>query len=157
MCCCELNSSGSHPRVVSGPLHALGSPSSLRPLCVLRSLKGQFLDVPPEEQVFSVLSGFPYGTAAQHEDQASTTPEIVSVAWENRNWLGGVLSLFLGAKLSSTLLTFISTNSIKAVELKKSVGSACYLTTQPRPLSPLRQSDLSIFQPRYQYFWIFSI
>ena len=47
VCCCELNSSGSHP-VVSGPLHALDSPSSsLRPLCVLRLLNGQYLGVTP--------------------------------------------------------------------------------------------------------------
>ena len=46
----------------------------------------------------------------------------------------------------SKALTFISTKSIKAVELRKSIRSTSYLTIPPRPLSPLQQSDLSIFQ-----------
>ena len=49
------------------------------------------------------------------------------------------------------LLTFILTNSVMAVKLRKSVRSASYLTTQPRPFSPLQWSNLGIFQlgPRY--------
>ena len=75
---------------------------------------------------------------------ASTTPINFSVASESRNWLGGVLFLFFGATLSCNIFTFILTNSIKAAELRKSVRSASYLTTQTRPLSLLQLS-----KPRY--------
>ena len=75
---------------------------------------------------------------------ASTTPINFSVARESRNWLGGVLFLFFGATLSCNIFTFILTNSIKAAELRKSVRSASYLTTQTRPLSLLQLS-----KPRY--------
>ena len=87
------------------------------------------------------MSWFPY------EDSASTTPINFPVVQENHNWPGGVLSLFFRAKLSCIFLTFILTNSIKAVKLRKSVRSASYLTTQPRPFSPLQWSNLGIFQP----------
>ena len=43
------------------------------------------------------------------------------------------------------LLTFILTNSVMAVKLRESVRSASYLTTQPRPFSPLQWSNLRIF------------
>ena len=66
------------------------------------------------------------------------------------------MSLFFKAKLSCTFLTFILTNSIKAVKLRKSVRSTSYLTTQPRPFSPLQRSNLSIFQPSPGYSLIFS-
>ena len=66
------------------------------------------------------------------------------------------MSLFFRAKLSCIFLTFILTNSIMAVKLRKSVRSASYLTTQPRPFSPLQWSDLSIFQLSPGYSSIFS-
>ena len=66
------------------------------------------------------------------------------------------MSFFFRAKLSCIFLTFILTNSIKAVKLRESVRSASYLTTQPRPYSPLQWSDLRIFQPRPGYSLIFS-
>ena len=66
------------------------------------------------------------------------------------------MSLFFRAKLSCIFLTFILTNSIKAVKLKKSVRSASYLTTQSRPFSPLQWRDLSIFQQSPGYSSIFS-
>ena len=66
------------------------------------------------------------------------------------------MSFFFRAKLSCIFLTFILTNSIKAVKLRESVRSASYLTTQPRPYSPLQWSVLSIFQPRPGYSLIFS-
>ena len=65
------------------------------------------------------------------------------------------MSLFFRAKLSYIFLTFILTNSIKAVKLRESVRSASYLTTQPRPFSPLQWSDLNIFQSRPRYSLIF--
>ena len=57
------------------------------------------------------------------------------------------MSLFFRAKLSFIFLTFILTNSLMAVKLRKSVRPASYLTTQPRPCSLLQRSNLSIFQP----------
>ena len=101
------------------------------------------------------MRGFPYGTTAWYEDSASNTPVNFSVAWESRNWLGGVLSLFFGAKLLCNIFTFILTNAIKAAKLRKSVRSASYLTTEPRPLS-LQLSkhwylSTSIPLPRPQY------
>ena len=66
------------------------------------------------------------------------------------------MSLFFRAKLSCIFLTFILTNFIKAVKLRKSVRSASYLTTQPRPFSPLQRSNLGIFQPSPRYSSIFS-
>ena len=65
------------------------------------------------------------------------------------------MSFFFRAKLSCIFLTFILTNSIKAVKLRESVRSASYLTTQPRPFSPLQWSDLNIFQSRPRYSLIF--
>ena len=65
------------------------------------------------------------------------------------------MSLFFRAKVSCTFLTFILTNSIKAIKLRKSVRSASYLTSQPRPFSPPQQSDLSIFQSGPGYSSIF--
>ena len=65
------------------------------------------------------------------------------------------MSFFFRAKLSCIFLTFILTNSIKAVKLRECVRSASYLTTQPRPFSPLQRSDLGIFQPRTRYSSIF--
>ena len=43
-----------------------------------------------------------------------------------------------------------------AVKLRKSVRSASYLTTQPRPFSPLPRSDFGIFQlsPRYPLIFV---
>ena len=52
--------------------------------------------------------------------------------------------------------TFILTNSIMAVKLRRSVRSASYLTTQPRPFSPLQQSNIGIFQLSPRYFSTFS-
>ena len=100
------------------------------------------------------MSWFPY------EDSASTTPINFPVVQENHNWPGGVLSLFFRAKLSYTL-TFIPTNSIKAAELRKSITSASYLTTQHRPVSLLHLSKpwyLSASLPPLQYLspgWVF--
>ena len=76
------------------------------------------------------MSGFPYGTSARYEDKASTTPLNFSVTWENRNWLGGVLSLFFRAKLSCIFFTFILISSIMAVKLRKSVRSASWPLSQ---------------------------
>ena len=50
-------------------------------------------------------------------------------------------------KLSCNIFTFIPTNSIKAAEMRESIRSASYLTTQLRPLSLLQLSNPSIFQP----------
>ena len=66
------------------------------------------------------------------------------------------MSLFFRAKLACIFLTFILTNSIKAVKLRESVRSASYLTTQSRPFSPLQRRDLSIFQQSPGYSSIFS-
>ena len=55
------------------------------------------------------------------------------------------MSLFFGAQLPYISLTFILIYPIKAVKLREIVRSASYLTTQPRPLSPLHWSDFSIF------------
>ena len=65
------------------------------------------------------------------------------------------MSLFFRAKVSCIFLTFILTNSIKAIKLRKSVRSASYLTSQPRPFSPLQWSYLSIFQSGPGYSSIF--
>ena len=62
------------------------------------------------------------------------------------------MSLFFGATLSCNIFTFIPTNSIKTAELRKSVRSTSYLTTQPRPLSLLQLSKpwyLSTRRPQY--------
>ena len=76
------------------------------------------------------------------------------------------MPLFLGAKLSYILLTFILTNSIMAVELRKSVRSASYhlvktiqsLTTeQPQHLSAEPWVFLNFFpqsSPPTQYLFI---
>ena len=71
------------------------------------------------------------------------------------NWPGGVLSIFFRGKLSFIFLTFILTNSIMTVKLKKSVRSTSYLTTQPSLFSILQQSNLGIFQlsPGYPLFF----
>ena len=86
------------------------------------------------------MNGFPYGTTARYEDSASTIPVNFSVTWESCNPPGGVLSLFFGAKLSCNIFISILTNSIKAAELRKSIRSASYLTTQHRPLCLLQLS-----------------
>ena len=65
------------------------------------------------------------------------------------------MSLFFRAKVSCIFLTFILTNSIRATKLRKSVRSASYLTSQPRPFSPPQWSDLSIFQSGPGYSSIF--
>ena len=64
--------------------------------------------------------------------------------------------LFFGAKISS-ILTFILTNSIKAIKWRQRVKSVSYLITQPRPLSPLQWSNLTILQLtlRYYLFYLF--
>lgn len=50
------------------------------------------------------------------------------------------MTLLFRTKLSCISLTFNLTNSTMAVKLRKSVKSACYLTTQGRPFSPLQQT-----------------
>ena len=65
------------------------------------------------------------------------------------------MSLFYRAKLSCIFLTFILSYSIMAVQLRKSVRSASYLTTHPRPFSPLQWSNLGIFQLSPSYSSIF--
>ena len=66
------------------------------------------------------------------------------------------MSLFFRAKLSYIFLTFILTNSIMTVKLRKSVRSASYLTIHPRPFSPLQWSNLVIFLLSPGYSSIFS-
>ena len=65
------------------------------------------------------------------------------------------MSIFFRGKLSFIFLTFILTNSIMTVKLKKSVRSTSYLTTQPSLFSILQQSNLGIFQlsPGYPLFF----
>ena len=46
----------------------------------------------------------------------------------------------------NSLFTFILTNFIKAPELRESIRSASYLTTQQRPLSLLQMNSLGFFQ-----------
>lgn len=67
--------------------------------------------------------------------QPPLPPLNFSVTWENRNWPGGVLSLFFGAMFSSNIFTFIPPKSIKVAKLRKGIRSASYLNTQPRLLS----------------------
>ena len=93
------------------------------------------------------MRGFLYGTTAQHEDSASTTPINFSGTWEDCNWLGAMF-LFLRLKLSWNIFTFIPTNSIKAAKLRKRVRSGSYLTTQHRLLNLLQRSNLGVFQQR---------
>ena len=130
--------------------------SNLRPPWLLPSLNGQFSCVTPGWA--SVLINvwvslwdhcMVWGVGLNHSHKFLSHPR-------KPKWPGGVLSLFFRAKLSYIFLTFILTNSIKAVKLRESVRSASYLTTQPRPYSPLQWSDLRIFQPRPGYSLIFS-
>lgn len=51
------------------------------------------------------MSGFPYGTTAQYEVSAPTTPINFLVAYETHNWQREVLSFF-GAKLSYNIFHF---------------------------------------------------
>ena len=53
------------------------------------------------------------------------------------------------------IFTFILTNSIKAADLQKSIRSGSYLTTQHRPLSFLKRSNLLIFQESCVFLRIF--
>ena len=56
------------------PLDSLKTPQ------VLGWLSGQFLFMTPGEQVFQLVSGFPYGTTASYEDAVSTIPVNFSVS-----------------------------------------------------------------------------
>ena len=98
------------------------------------------------------MSGFPCGTTAwSHEDLASITPINFSVTRESHNQLGGVLSLFLGAKLSCNIFSFIPTNFIKAAKLRKSISSASYLSTSGKTTqSPTTEKTLIFFNSIFQ-------
>ena len=92
------------------------------------------------------MSGFPYGTIAQYKELGLHHSHKFLSHPRKPKWPGGVLSFFFRAKLSCIFLTFILTNSIMVIKLRKTVRSASYLTTRPRPLNPLQRSNLSIFQ-----------
>lgn len=69
---------------------------------------------------------------------SSAFPVKFLVSWEIQYWLGKVLSFFFSAKLLCNIFIFISTDSIKAVELKKRGRSSFH--TQSRPLSVIQLS-----------------
>ena len=96
------------------------------------------------------MSGFPHGTTAQCEDQASTTPINLSVISEKPKSAGWILVPFFQSK-DPIYSPFILTNSIKAVELRK--YQIDLLLT--RPYHPLQWSNLGIFQPSPRYSLIF--
>ena len=147
MCCCELNSSKITPVSFQIVLHVSQSASSnLRHTVADRSLNGQFLCAAPRGASVLINEWFSqwghcavWGLGLHHSCSFSIT-------WEKWNWPGGILSLFFRAKLSFIFLTFIPTNSIMAIKLRKSVRSTSYLTTQPRSFSPLQWSNLRIFR-----------
>ena len=152
---CELNSSRSHPRVISARLTCLGF-----------RLQQSKTTVAPQ------VAEWPYVWSL--DEQVFLMNWWVSL-WDHCMLWG--LGLHYSCRFLSTEKTktsqeescpfhqseafiyfpFIPTNSIKAVNLKKSVRSISYLTTQPRPFIPLKQSNLSIFQPSSGHSSIFSI
>ena len=143
---CELNSSRNHPRVISAHLTRLGFCLwQSRNTVAAQSLNGQSLCATPRWASILINEWVSYGTAEQYEDQASTTPINFSVTGENRNWPGGVLSLFYRAKLSCIFLTFTLSYSIMAVQLRKSVISASYLTTHPSHSVPYSEVTSTSF------------
>ena len=122
--------------------------SNLRPPWLLRSLNGQFLcETPGQASILisewvSLWDHCMVWGLGPHHSHKFLQP-------------GEVLSLFFRAKLSCIFFTFILKNSTKAIKLRKSVRSASYLTTQPRPFSPLQWSNLGIFQSGPKYSSIF--
>ena len=96
---CELNSSRSHPRVVSARLKSLG-------FCLWQSkttvaaqvLNGQHLRATPREASILINEWVSNGTIAPYEDEASTTPVHLS---PERTVTGKEqsCSFFSGAKL----------------------------------------------------------
>ena len=154
MCCCELNSSRNHHKSFQLLFCVSDSASgNLRLLWLLRSLNGQFLSVTPGwasiliNEWVSLWDHFMVWGLGLHLSCKFLSPEKTETSW--------VESRLFRAKFSCIFLTFILKNSINAVKLRKSVRSASYLTTQPRPFSPLQRSDLDIFQLSPEYSLIF--
>ena len=144
---CELNSSRHHPRVISALLTVLSLP-----LVVwdhhgwLDHWMANSYTWSLDDQVFSLKSG---SMESLHSTRTLPLAFLVKflVSREIQYWLGEVLSSFFSAKLLCSVFMFISTNSIKAVELKWGSRSPFHSITQSGPLSVINRANPSIFQP----------